>query len=63
MKNVKKNSDGSVDIYFGLKAPEGKESNWISTGGKVPFILFRFYGPTEAIFNKTYVLNDVELVK
>jgi hypothetical protein len=60
---MKLNADGSVDIYFGPKAPKGYESNWISTGGKVPFILFRFYGPTEAIFNKTFVLNDVELVK
>jgi hypothetical protein len=25
--------------------------------------LFRFYGPTEALFNKTFVLNDIELVK
>ena len=25
------NADGSVDIYFAPKAPEGKESNWIPT--------------------------------
>lgn len=24
-------ADGSVDIYFGPEAPEGKESNWIQT--------------------------------
>jgi hypothetical protein len=24
-----KNEDGSIDIYYGPKAPEGKESNWI----------------------------------
>ena len=23
------NSDGSIDIYFGPEAPEGKEANWI----------------------------------
>jgi hypothetical protein len=23
------NEDGSLDLYFGPKAPEGKESNWI----------------------------------
>jgi hypothetical protein len=28
-----------------------------------PFLLFRFYGPTEPLFNKTFILNDVELVK
>jgi hypothetical protein len=26
---VQKNPDGSVDIYFGPKAPAGKESNWV----------------------------------
>ena len=57
------NDDGSVTLYFGPEAPEGYENNWISTGGKIPFPLFRFYGPEEAIFNKTFVLNDVELVR
>src|ERR1041384_7273507 len=26
------NVDGSVDLYFGPAAPDGKESNWIDTG-------------------------------
>ena len=60
---MKINADESVDLYFGPKAPEGYENNWISTGGKVPFPMFRFYGPTEALFDGTFVLNDVELVK
>ena len=25
------NSDGSIDLYFGPKAPDGKEANWIQT--------------------------------
>ena len=29
--DLKKNSDGSVDVYFGPKAPKGKEANWIPT--------------------------------
>jgi hypothetical protein len=28
---VQKNADGSVDLYFGPKAPAGKESNWVPT--------------------------------
>ena len=24
-------SDGSVDLYFGPTAPEGKEANWVQT--------------------------------
>jgi hypothetical protein len=26
---VIKNADGSVDTYFGPKAPDGQEANWI----------------------------------
>ncbi len=55
------NPDGSVDIYFGPKAPKGKEKNWIKT---VPekgfFVVFRFYGPLEGYIQKTWVLNDFE---
>ena len=60
---MKINDDGSVTLCIGPEAPEGYENNWIPTGGKVPFPMFRFYGPTEAIFNKTFILNDVELVQ
>ena len=33
-----KNADGSVDLYFGPKAPEGKEVNWIQTNRR-PILL------------------------
>jgi len=50
MKDVKKNGDGSVDIYFGPKAPKGKESNWLPTDPKRRFfLLFRVYGPEPGI--------------
>jgi hypothetical protein len=26
-----KNADGSMDVYFGPKAPAGKELNWVPT--------------------------------
>ena len=54
------NTDGSVDIYFGPKAPKGKEANWAPTKAGVDyFLLFRFYGPTEALGQKTWVLGDL----
>jgi hypothetical protein len=58
------NADGSVDIYFGPEAPEGKESNWVptSTDGKFE-VLFRFYGPEKPLFDKTWVLPDIEQIK
>jgi len=36
---VKRNADGSVDIYIGPTAPAGKQSNWIPTDAKRGFEL------------------------
>jgi len=59
-----KNADGSIDIYFGPKAPAGKEKNWIqTTPNKGWFTLFRFYGPLEPFFDKTWKPEDIEEVK
>ena len=58
------NPDGSVDVFFGAKAPQGKEKNWVPTNpDKGFFLVFRFYGPTEGYIEKTWVLNDLELIK
>ena len=63
--NIVKNADGSVDLYFGPKAPAGKpETNWIETiPGKGWFTYFRLYGPTQAYFDRSWVLPDIELIK
>ncbi|HEX6847846.1 MAG TPA: DUF1254 domain-containing protein [Chitinophagaceae bacterium] len=61
---LQKNADGSVDIYFGAKAPAGKESNWVPTDAKGKFeLLARFYGPENGFFDKTWKMDDVEEVK
>ncbi|MGF1697765.1 DUF1254 domain-containing protein [Vibrio lamellibrachiae] len=58
------NSDGSVDLYFGPKAPKGKETNWIETvPGKGWFTILRLYGPQEAWYDKSWQPGDIELVK
>jgi hypothetical protein len=60
---VQKNPDGSVDIYFGSKAQAGKESNWVPTDPARKFeLMFRLYAPTEALFEKKWVLPDIEKV-
>lgn len=58
---LKINADGSVDIVFSPKAPVGQESNWIATkpGGRFE-ALFRFYGPEKPLFDKSWVLPDIE---
>ncbi|CAH1661355.1 DUF1254 domain-containing protein [Chelatococcus asaccharovorans] len=61
--DVQKNSDGSIDIYFGPKAPVGKETNWVPTDPKRDFeLLFRVYGPKKEFFDKVWVLPDVEQI-
>lgn len=61
--DVQKNADGSVDIFFGPKAPAGKEANWVPTDPKRGFeLMFRVYGPKKEFFEKTWVLSDVERV-
>jgi len=61
---LQKSADGSVDIYFGPKAPAGKESNWVPTSADAGFeVLFRFYGPEKPLFEKTWKLPDIEAVK
>jgi len=55
------NADGSVDIYFGPDMPKGQEKNWIQTvSGKGWFPIFRFYGPLEPLYDKTWRLSDIE---
>jgi hypothetical protein len=61
---VVKNADGSTDVYIGPTAPQGLENNWVQTkAGEGWFVLFRFYGPTEQLFDRSWVLPDFELVK
>lgn len=63
-ESVQKNADGSYDVYFGPKAPEGKESNWVQTvPGMGWHMLFRLYGPEQAWFDKTWRPSEIELVK
>lgn len=60
---VQKNSDDSIDIYFGPKAPTGKESNWVPTDPEREFeLMFRAYGPKPEFFEKKWALPDVERI-
>jgi hypothetical protein len=62
-KDLKKNADGSVTVWFGPQAPAGQETNWVQTmPGKGWNTLLRLYGPLEPWFNKTWKPGDFELV-
>jgi hypothetical protein len=60
---MKRNDDGSLDLYFGPKAPAGFEKNWITTAGKDFFLIFRFYGPEKPLFDRSWKLADIEKVQ
>jgi len=63
-QGLQKNADGSVEVYFGPKPPTGKEANWVETQtGIFWFPYFRLYAPTEAYFDKSWPLPDIEKVK
>ncbi|MBR1173999.1 DUF1254 domain-containing protein [Bradyrhizobium sp. KB893862 SZCCT0404] len=60
---LQKNADGSVDVYFSPRAPDGKEANWVPTDPARKFeLLFRLYEPEQALFDHSWKLPDVERV-
>ncbi|WP_331767169.1 DUF1254 domain-containing protein [Embleya sp. NBC_00896] len=59
--DLRYNDDGSVDLYFGPDAPASGESNWVQTlAGYHWFAYFRFYGPLESYFDRSWKLGDIE---
>ena len=61
---LQKNADGSVDLYFGPKAPAARNRTGFrrEPGGHFE-VLFRLYGPDKAFFDKTWKLPDIEEAK
>ena len=58
------NQDGSVDAWFGAKAPAGKENNWIKTiPGKNWNMILRIYYPMESWFDGSWKPGEIEEVK
>jgi hypothetical protein len=63
-RGVRANKDGTTDIYFGPKAPAGKESNWIQTVPRKGWnVLLRLYGPLEPWFDQTWRPGEIELIR
>ena len=61
-QDIAVNDGGTTDVYFGPDSPgEGLENNWVKTNpGEGWFAYFRFYGPLQPYFDKTWTLPNVE---
>ena len=54
------NADGSVDLYFGPRPPNGSEKNWIRTvAGKGWYPHLRFYSPLEPDVEYSWTPGDI----
>ena len=63
-EGMKRNDDGSMDIYFSPKPPAGFENNWLETiPGKSWFVALRMYGPLNPWLEQTWRPGEVELVE
>lgn len=64
MEGLHTNKDGSVDLYFGPKAPKGKEGNWVQTNpGESYFLYLRLYGPLKPFIEQNWPMNKAKRIK
>lgn len=63
--NVKKNDDGSIDLYFGATKPaEAPESNWIQVvEGRDFLTVIRLYGTGIEFYDQSWKPDDVVRLK
>jgi hypothetical protein len=60
-EGLRKNPDGSVDLYVGPEAPAGYEKNWLRTNrGEAWFAYFRLYGPLGPHLSWSWKIPDFE---
>ena len=51
-----------MNVYFSAAAPAEGESNWVPTKADGTFeVLFRFYGPQQPLYDKSWRLPDIEV--
>lgn len=60
-KTLFRNSDDSIDLWFGPKKIKNISSNWIQTiPNKGWYMIFRLYGVLKPWFDKTWMLGQLE---
>ncbi|MEZ5858834.1 MAG: DUF1254 domain-containing protein [Geminicoccaceae bacterium] len=62
-KDLLVNADGTIDVWFGPQAPEGKEPNWVQTvPGSGWNLVLRLYGALEPWFDQSWRPGEIEPV-
>jgi hypothetical protein len=62
--NLPVEKDGSVNIHIGPNPPSTGEKGWVKTKeGEGFFVYFRFYGPLEPFYDKSWRPGDLAKVK
>jgi hypothetical protein len=63
-EKLKPAADGSYELWFGPKAPTGKENSFLRTRpGNGWFAILRLHGPTKPWFDKTWRPGEFEAMK
>ena len=63
-EKLKPTADGSYELWFGPKAPTGKEDYFVRTvPGKGWFAILRLYGPLKPWFDKSWRPGEFEAMK
>jgi hypothetical protein len=58
---LKPNADGTIDLWFGPKAPANREDNFVRTvPGKGWFAVLRVHGPLKPWFDKSWRPGEIE---
>ncbi len=58
------NPDRSVDLSFGPTEPDSGPANWVQTiAGRHWFSYFRFYGPLDPYFDRSWKPGDITLIE
>ena len=60
--SLRRNADGSLDIYLQHTAPAAHQGNWLPTPGTGNFeVTLRLYGPRASVLDGTYKLPPITL--
>lgn len=62
--NIKKNKDGSFDIYIQHEYPDAdKEENWLPCPAKEFYMILRAYDPDKSIIEQTWIPPTINVVQ